>query len=44
MEQMEFEEAPRDHLQTWGHVKYIIVWSCIGIAALLLIMAATLTP
>ena len=44
MEKMEFEQAPRDHLQTWGHMKVLTTWCCVLVTATLAIMAATLTP
>ena len=41
---MDFEDAPRDHLQTWGHMKTLTTWTCVLVTGILAIMAATLTP
>jgi len=43
MEQpMEFENAPQENLRTWSNVIRLITVSCISIALLLIVMAATL--
>jgi len=43
MEQpMEFLSAPQENLRTWSNVIRLITVSCICIAVLLLVMAATL--
>jgi hypothetical protein len=41
-EQMEFERAPEAQLRTWSSVVRLFTISCIGIAVLLLLMAAFL--
>jgi hypothetical protein len=40
--QMQHLNAPEENLHTWNRVVKLITWSCIGIALLLAIMAATL--
>lgn len=40
--QMQHLGAPAENLQTWNRVTKIITWSCILIALLLLVLAATL--
>lgn len=40
---MEFEQAPRENLETWNILKKMITVSSIGIAIVLGLMAATLT-
>jgi hypothetical protein len=39
---MQFQNAPKDHLETWGRVTKMVFWSCVGVAVLLVVMAATL--
>lgn len=41
-EEMEFLRAPQENIRTWERVTKMITWSCIAIALLLLILAATL--
>jgi len=41
-QEMRHLSAPSENLQTWNRVTKIITWSCILIALLLAIMAATL--
>lgn len=43
-DKMEFEAAPTHHLDTWARLRFMMTWGTIGITAVLLIMAATLTP
>ena len=41
-EPMEFQQAPEPQLRTWSGVIRLITLSCIGIAVVLLLMAAFL--
>jgi hypothetical protein len=41
-QEMEFLRAPQENIRTWDRVIKMITWSCIAIALLLLILAATL--
>lgn len=43
MEDLEFNKAPRENLDTYSGMMKTIVWSSAAIAIALLIMAATLT-
>ncbi|MBL24557.1 MAG: hypothetical protein CMM48_11740 [Rhodospirillaceae bacterium] len=40
--EMQFKQAPKENLDTWALLVKMTTWSCIGIAALLVILAATL--
>ena len=41
-QEMEFLRAPEENIRTWERVTKLITWSCVAIALLLLILAATL--
>lgn len=43
MDDMEFNQAPRENLDTWDGLKSLITWGSVAIAIVLAIMAATLT-
>lgn len=40
--EMQYKQAPQAHLDTWALVTKMTLWSCIGVTALLVILAATL--
>lgn len=40
--EMQYKQAPQANLDTWALLIKLTKWSCVGIVALLIIMAATL--
>ncbi|MGE4219293.1 MAG: aa3-type cytochrome c oxidase subunit IV [Alphaproteobacteria bacterium] len=40
--EMQFLRAPKEHLETWHGVGRFVLYGSIGVAVLLLLMAATL--
>lgn len=43
MEELEYNKASREHLDTWKGLKKISLWVAAAVVTVLLIMAATLT-
>lgn len=43
MHKLQFQDAPRENLQTWSIVTRLLFWSAAGTAIFLLILAAAMT-
>ena len=40
--EMQYKQAPKDHLKTWAGLIKVSAWTCAGVVLLLVILAITL--